>query len=87
MPTQDIPAPELLYIIAGDREYAIYKILAVKLICGQLKYCANWIKRDEDLTYYPVRNFMYSPHLFRLFHKNNLNLPSPPSLLPPWIQA
>lgn len=87
VPGQELPDPEELHIIPGQKEFAVEKIRAVKLIRGRLKYRADWIGGEEDSNYYPASNFMYSPHLLKEFHTDHPYLPGPPANLPFWLKA
>ena len=48
--------------ITEDEEWEIKEILAVKKNHSTLKYRASWVGHDEDLEWYPISNFKYSPY-------------------------
>ncbi len=74
-------------IIAGETEWELEEILAVKLVRKTLKYRASWVGYDPDPAWYPASNFMGSPHKLREFHERNPNEPGPPRMLQKWIEA
>lgn len=74
-------------IIAGEREWELEEILAVKLVRKTLKYQASWVGYDPDPAWYPASNFMGSPHKLRDFHERNPTEPGPPRMLQQWIEA
>lgn len=74
--------------ITGENEYTVERILAVKRDRGGiLKYRASWLGYDDDPSYYPASDFMYSPHKLREFHLNYPDKPGPPARLPSWLNA
>ena len=74
-------------IVHGKKEWVVESIRAVKLKYGKLTYRANWLGGDEDLDYFSASNFMYSPHLLKKFHLENVDQPGPPTELPRWLKA
>ena len=60
--------------IAEDEEWEVKKILAVKKVYKDLKYCTSWVGHDEDPEWYPISNFKYSPYKLRDFHLAHLDL-------------
>lgn len=72
-------------IIAGEEEWELKEILAVKLVRKVLKYQASWVGHDPDTQWYPASNFMGSPHKVREFHDRYPDKPGPPRKLSEWI--
>ncbi len=54
--------PPPLIEITGDKEWEVDKILVVRKTRKILFYRAKWVGHDEDLEWYPARDFKYSPH-------------------------
>ena len=86
LPGQENPKPPG-EMIAGEQEWEIDKILAVKLTRSTLKYQVSWVGHDPDPQWYPASNLMGSPHKLRDFHQAYPDLPGPPRNLPDWIRA
>jgi transposase InsO family protein len=86
LPGQEMPKPSG-EVIAGQEEYDVDEILAVKLVRGDLFYRASWIGHDPDPSWYPARDFMGSPHKLRDFHLAYPEKPGPPRRLNEWIKA
>jgi hypothetical protein len=53
----------------------------VKLDHGKLLYRANWVGYNEDLNFYLVSDFKYTPYKLRDFHVANPYLLGPPRVL------
>ena len=60
--------------IIEDKEWEVKEILVVKKVCNVLKYCISWVGHNEDLEWYPVFNFKYSPYKLQDFHLAYLDL-------------
>jgi len=86
LPGQERPRPGG-EIIAGQEEWDVEDILAVKLVGNTLKYRASWVGHDPDPRWYPASNFMGSPHKLRDFHLAYPKRPGPPRNLSAWITA
>jgi hypothetical protein len=86
LPGQEPPEPPG-EVIAGEQEWEVDKILAVKLTQNTLRYKVSWVGYDPDPQWYPASNFMGSPHKLRAFHDAHPVKPGPPRNLSAWIQA
>lgn len=86
LPGQELPKPTG-EIIAGQEEWELKEIIAVKLTRKTLKYQASWVGHDPDSQWYPASNFMGSPHKLREFHVRYPDKPGPPRNLSEWIKA
>ena len=80
--------PEDPVEIAGDLEYEVEKILAVRKRWNRLEYRVQWKGyEEEDLEWYPPSDLKGAPHKLKSFHLNYPRLPGPPSKLEEWIKA
>jgi hypothetical protein len=86
LPGQEAPKPSG-EIIAGQEEWELEEILAVKLIRKKLKYQVKWVGHDPDTTWYPASNFIGAPHKIRDFHNEYPEKPGPPQMLSEWVKA
>ena len=86
LPGQTQEPPELI-VINDDEEWEVEQVLDSCLHYRKLQYCVKWIGYDEDWTWYPVSNFIGSPHQLWAFHVNYLDQPGPPQRLKNWLQA
>jgi hypothetical protein len=86
LPSQ-VNEPEQPVEIAGDIEYEVEEVLAVKKQWNQLKYRVKWKGYEEDLEWYPPSNLKGAPHKLKAFHLNHPQLPGPPLNLDKWIKA
>ncbi len=86
LPGQELPKPTG-EVIAGEEEWDIDEILAVKLTRKTLKYRVSWVGHDPDPSWYPASNFMGSPHKLRDFHLAYPRQPGPPRNLSEWLIA
>jgi transposase InsO family protein len=74
--------------IAGDIEYEVEEVLAVKKQWNQLKYRVKWKGyEEEDLEWYSPSDLKGAPHKLKTFHLNHPALPGPPAMLEEWIKA
>ena len=53
----------------------------------KLQYWVKWVGYDKDQTWYPVSNFISSPHQLQAFHVNYLDQPGLSQRLKNWLQA
>jgi len=67
LPGQVVEPPEPLEI-AGEQEWEVEELLAVRLKRGKLFYRVKWEGADEDPEEYPAGNFKYCPYRLRDFH-------------------
>jgi len=79
--------PQPPITVDGQDEWEVEQILAVRLIRKRLFYRVKWLGHDDDLTWYPARNFKNSPHRIRDFHVQYPNLAGPPKRLAEWLKA
>ena len=80
--------PEGPVEIAGDIEYEVEEILAVRKRWKRLEYRVKWKGyEDEDLEWYPPSDLKGAPHKLKYFHLNYPRLPGPPLKLEEWIKA
>jgi hypothetical protein len=79
--------PPPLIQIAEDEEWEVEEILAVKKVRKVLKYYISWVGHDEDLEWYPISDFKYSPYKLQDFHLAHLDLPGPLRRLKNWIKC
>lgn len=86
LPGQQAPEPEPLNI-NGEDEWEVDEILAVRKLRNRLEYRVRWVGYDEDLTWYPARNFTSAPHKIKDFHDSHPDRPGPPRRLNEWIKA
>jgi hypothetical protein len=74
--------------IAGDIEYEVEEVLAVRKQWNQLKYRVKWKGyEEEDLEWYSPSDLKGAPHKLKTFHLNHPTLPGPPARLEEWIKA
>jgi transposase InsO family protein/predicted aspartyl protease len=73
-------------IIAGQEEWEVAEILAVKLVRGSLHYQVSWVGHDPDPTWYLASNFMGAPIKLSDFHEQRPTLPGPPRNLSEWLK-
>jgi transposase InsO family protein len=74
--------------IAGDIEYEVEEVLAVRKQWNQLKYRVKWKGyEEEDLEWYSPSDLKGAPHKLKTFHLNHPSLPGPPARLEEWIKA
>ena len=74
--------------IAGDIEYEVEAILAVRKRWNRLEYRVKWQGyEEEDLEWYPPSDLKGAPHKLKTFHLNYPRLPGPPLKLEEWIKA
>jgi transposase InsO family protein len=73
--------------IDGQEEWEIEEIVAVRLRRQRLEYRARWVGQEEDLTWYPARNFRNSAYAIKDFHERYPDLPGPPGRLDEWLKA
>lgn len=73
--------------VDGQDEWEVERILAVRKVRNKLLYRVKWTGHDEDITWYPARNFKNSPYLIRDFHSEYPELPGPPRRLTDWLKA
>jgi transposase InsO family protein len=74
--------------IAGDIEYEVEEVLAVKKQWNRLKYRVKWKGyEEEDLEWYSPSDLKGAPHKLKTFHLNHPSLPGPPARLEEWIKA
>jgi len=81
-----VEPPEPLEI-AGEQEWEVEELLAVRLKRGKFFYRVKWEGADEDPEEYPAGNFKYCPHKVRDFHLANPTRPGPPAQLLEWLKA
>lgn len=86
LPGQEAAKPPAV-TIAGQEEWELQEVLAVKLVRKSLKYQVSWVGHDPDTQWYPASNFMGSPHKLRDFHARYPQKPGPPRNLSEWIKA
>lgn len=86
LPGQENPKPGGERI-AGQEEYVVEEVLAVKLYRGILKYRVSWVGHDPDPEWYPASNLIGSPHKLRDFHASYPHQPGPPRRLNEWIKS
>jgi transposase InsO family protein len=80
--------PEDPVEIAGDIEYEVEEILAVRKRWNRLEYRVRWKGyEEEDLEWYPPSDLKGAPHKLKTFHLNYPRLPGPPLKLEEWIKA
>ena len=80
--------PEDPVQIAGDLEYEVEEILAVRKRWNKLEYRVKWKGyEEEDLEWYPPSELKGAPHKLKNFHLNYPRLPGPPLKLEEWIKA
>src|SRR6266536_431634 len=80
--------PEDPVEIAGDIEYEVEEILAVRKRWKRLEYRVKWKGYEqEDLEWYPPSDLKGAPHKLKTFHLNYPRLPGPPLKLEEWITA
>ena len=80
--------PEPPVEIAGDIEYEVEEVLAVKKQWNQLKYRVKWKGyEEEDMEWYTPSDLKGAPHKLKTFHLNYPQLPGPPVRIDEWIQA
>jgi len=82
-----IADPQPPITVNGQDEWEVERILAVRSVRKKLLYRVKWLGHDDDLTWYPARNFKNSPHCIRDFHAEYPNLPGPPKRLGEWLRA
>jgi hypothetical protein len=70
-----------------DIEYEVERILAVRLLEGELEYQVHWVGYKADPAWYSASNFKNSPLKLREFHKANPTVPGPPRRLEYWEQC
>jgi hypothetical protein len=56
--------PQPPITVDGQDELEVERILAVRLVRKKLLYRVKWVGHDDDLTWYPARNFRNSPRDF-----------------------
>lgn len=86
LPGQELQ-PEPPEEIDGEPEWVVEEILASRIRRGKLEYMVKWAGYDEDLVYYPARNFKGAPHLIEKFHQENPEAAGPPKRLGVWLRA
>ena len=79
--------PLPLIQIVEDKEQKVKEVLAVKKVRSVLKYRTSQVGHNEDLEWYPVSNFKYSPYKLRDFYLAYLDLPGLPRKLKNWIKC
>jgi chromodomain-containing protein len=79
--------PQPPVTVDGQDEWEVERILAVRLVRKKLLYRVKWVGHDDDLTWYPARNFRNSPHCVRDFHNEYPGLVGPPKRLTEWLKA
>jgi hypothetical protein len=80
--------PEDPVEIAGNIEYKVKEILAVRKRWNRLEYRVKWQGyKEEDLEWYPPLDLKGAPHKLKIFHLNYPRLPRPPLKLKEWIKA
>ena len=65
-------------VIKGNEEWEVEDLVAIWLKRGKLHYKAKWLGANKDPNYYPIVDFIYSPHVLRDFHLKHPELPRPP---------
>lgn len=85
LPGQENPKPGG-QVIAGNEEWDVEAILAVRQIRNSLKYKVSWVGHDPDPQWYPAENLKGCPHLLRDFHIAHPARPGPPRDLSDWLR-
>lgn len=86
LPGQHADAPPPITVNDQD-EWEVEEILASRLRYRKLQYRAKWIGYDNDLNWYPARDFKNSPVKLQIFHTTNPEAPGPPRRLLEWLRA
>lgn len=86
LPGQHADEPPPITVNDQD-EWEVEEILASRLRYRKLQYRAKWIGYDDDLNWYPARDFKNSPVKLQVFHAANPGAPGPPRRLLDWLRA
>lgn len=73
--------------IDGRQEWEVDAVLASRMHYGKLEYRVQWTGHDEDLAWYPARNFKGSPHCIHAYHEQYPDRPCLPKRLDAWLKA
>ena len=74
-------------VINDNEKWEVEQVLDSCLHYRKLQYHVKWIGYDEDWTWYPVLNFIGSPHWLQAFHVGYPDQPGPLQRLENWLQA
>lgn len=72
--------------IEGEKEWILERILTSRLHYRKLQYRAKWVDYEEDMQWYPARNFRHAPQLLKNFHEKYPRKPGPPRNLQYWLE-
>lgn len=86
LPGQQAEPPPPITVNDQD-EWEVEEILASRLRYRKLQYRVKWTGYDEDLNWYPARDFKNSPVKVQIFHATNPEAPGPPRRLLEWLRA
>lgn len=86
LPGQQAEPPPPITVNDQD-EWEVEEILASRLRYRKLQYRVKWTGYDEDLNWYPARDFKNSPVKVQIFHAANPEAPGPPRRLLEWLRA
>ncbi|ODM17663.1 hypothetical protein SI65_06451 [Aspergillus cristatus] len=77
LPGQQTEEPPPITVNDQD-EWEVEEIVASQLRYQKLQYWVKWTGYDEDLNWYPARDFKNSPVKLQIFHAKNPEAPGPP---------
>lgn len=73
--------------VNNQDKWEVEDILVSQLRYRKLQYRVKWTGYDEDLNWYPARDFKNSPVKVQIFHAANPKALGPPQQLLEWLRA
>src|SRR5437763_337193 len=72
--------------VAGEDEWEVKEVLAVRKRRGKLQYCVKWLGWDDNPEWYPASNLKHAPHKIQNYHTANPMQPRPRRRIQEWIR-